>query len=192
MVAPSLERKLTPAEFDAFVLLPENHDTLFELIAGEIVAVSSNSISSKISGWILTHLNNYLEAHDIGHSTTADGGYWIGDERYITDVVFISYVRLPVMLPEGYQHLAPDLAVEVLSPSNTKEEMTVKVANYLAAGTIVWRVDHIKRQVAVFIPNEPVRILDETDTLDGGTILPGFALPLQKLFKKLVVPGVQA
>jgi Uma2 family endonuclease len=179
----------TAAEFDAFILLPENHDQSFELIAGEIVPVVSNSISSKISGWILTYINNYLEDHDIGHSTPSDGGYWIGDERYIPDVAFTSYARLRIMLPEGYQPLAPDLAVEVLSPGNTKEEITIKIANYLAAGTVVWRVDHVKRQVAVFVPNQAVRILDENDSLDGGNLLPGFQLPLKKLFKKLDVPG---
>jgi Uma2 family endonuclease len=53
----------------------------------------------------------------------------------------------------------------------------------------VWRVDHVKRQVAVFVPNQAVRILDENDSLDGGNLLPGFQLPLKKLFKKLDVPG---
>lgn len=106
----------------------------------------------------------------------------------IPDVAFVSWERFPDRrLPtEPIPDLAPDLAVEVLSPSNTPREMARKRQEYFAAGVrLVWLVDPATRTVGVYTAPESPTQLREHDTLDGGVVLPGFTLPLQELFAEL-------
>jgi Uma2 family endonuclease len=187
MVAQPLiqSAEIEPEDFDQFALLPENRDKLFEFIAGEIVEVVSNPQSSNVGGLMLTFLNVFVLQHNLGHVTGADGGYKIGRERYIPDAAFISYRRQRYLQSEdGYNPLPPDLAIEVISPSNTDDDMDVKIANYLAAGTVVWRVKPVAKQIAVFAPGKPVVILGINDVLEGGEVLPGFTLPLKDVFRE--------
>lgn len=174
----------TVEEFDAFVSLPENHERLFEYIGGEIVEVVSNPYSSKIAMLVGGYIQIYLVQNDIGHLTGADGGYMVSGERYIPDVGFIRYAKQPELsYVEGYVPNPPDLAVEVLSPGNADDEMAVKIANYLAAGTVVWMFKPPQQQVVVFQPGKPAQTLDINSVLDGGTTLPGFKLALKDVFK---------
>ncbi len=125
----------------------------------------------------------YLSRNDIGHFTGADGGYMVSGERYIPDVGFIRYDRQRELLSvEGYNPLPPDLAVEVLSPSNTDDKMRVKIANYLLAGTFVWVVDPEDKAVEVYAPGKPVKILTVDGILDGGDVLPEFTLAVKDIF----------
>lgn len=184
MVAQPQPRTMTAADFDRYALLPENHDRLLEFIAGEIVEVVSNPLSSNIAAIMSAFIGVFVMQHNLGHVTGADGGYVVGGERYIPDVGFITYERQPTLTYDnGYLPSAPDLAVEVLSPANLDVDMDVKIANYLAAGTVVWRVKPLEQQVAVFVPETPVKILSITETLDGGAVLPGFKLPLKDIFR---------
>ena len=177
-------RPVTAAEFDRQVALPANLHRNLELIAGEIVEkVVSNPRSSAIAAWILGKMAVFVDTHDLGHVTGADGGYVVSGERYIPDAAFVAKARQPVLPDEAYNPLAPDLALEVLSPTNTDEEMRVKIVNYLAAGTVVWVVDHGKR-VEVHRTGQPVQILGPQDTLDGGGILPGFTLSAGEILAK--------
>ena len=80
--------------------------------------------------------------------------------------------------------LAPDLAVEVLSPSETASDVEEKLADYRAAGTsLVWVVDPTRRLVAVYADDAPTRWLREGDALDGAGVVPGFTLPVEALFE---------
>jgi len=106
----------------------------------------------------------------------------------IPDVAFVSWERFPDRrLPtEPIPDLAPDLAVEVLSPNNTPREMARKRQEYFATGVrLVWLVDPAARTVEVYTAPESSTHLREQDTLDGGVVLPGFTLPLQELFAEL-------
>jgi Uma2 family endonuclease len=103
-------------------------------------------------------------------------------------VAFVSWDRLPNrQLPrEPIPGIFPDLAVEVLSSSNTAQEMARKCRDYFAAGTqLVWEVDPVQRTVTVYTAPDRFTVLREQDTLDGGTVLPGFTLPLRQLFAEL-------
>lgn len=187
MVAQPLVRlvEIDPKDFDQFVLLPQNRERLLEFVGGEIVEVVSNPESSRVGGLMLTFLNIFVLQHNLGHVTGADGGYKIGRERYIPDVAFVSYQRQRQLQSEdGYNPIPPDLAVEVISPGNTDADMDVKIANYLAAGTVVWRVKPSDKQIAVFTPGKPVVILGINDVLDGGAVLPDFTLPLKDVFRE--------
>ena len=79
--------------------------------------------------------------------------------------------------------MAPDLAVEVISRGNTREEMERKLLDYFAAGVrLVWYVYPVMREVRVYTMPEAYVTLGGQDTLDGGDVLPGFQLPLATLF----------
>lgn len=179
-----MTKSLTVEEFDEFVLEPENINRLFEFIGGEVIEVVSNPKSSKLGSRMNGFLFTYLQQNDIGHLTGADGGYKVSGERYIPDVGFIRYSRQAELLSEdGYNPESPDLAVEVLSPSNTGEELRLKISNYLLAGTIVWVVNPVKQTVEVYEPGKPSRVLRSNDTLEGGELLPGFKLPVKDIFR---------
>lgn len=147
-----------------------------------MIEVPSNLYSSKIAARILTRIGMYLLDHDIGHLTGEAGGYQVSGERYAPDVAFISRARQPELAAEGYNPTPPDLAVEVVSPSDPAPKLTLKVANYLAAGTVVWVVYPATQTVEVYAPGQPGRTLTIKDTLDGGAILPGFSLPVSAIF----------
>ena len=83
----------------------------------------------------------------------------------------------------GIPRLAPDLAVEVLSPSDTPKEMREKRSDYLDAGTaVVWLVDLEARGVEVWTPGAAPRWVGEDGTLDGAPVLPEFSVPVRRLF----------
>jgi Uma2 family endonuclease len=101
------------------------------------------------------------------------------------DVSFINWAQIPdrgtarAPVPDLY----PDLAVEFLSPSNTRREMARKRKEYFLAGTrLVWQVDWRQRTVDVFTAPDVFTTLAEADTLDGEDVLPGFTLPVRAIF----------
>jgi Uma2 family endonuclease len=175
-------KHITIEEFEAFIRLSENAERDFEYIGGEIVEVVSNNYSSAIAILFATHLGAYLLKNRIGRLTGADGGYMVVGERYIPDVGYISLERQPKPSFEAYNPIPPDLAIEVLSPTNDDEKMRIKVTNYLLAGTRVWVADPIAQTVEVYHPGVPVKVLRIGDTLEGGDILPGFMLALKDIF----------
>lgn len=170
-------------QFYEFVMRPENRDRNFEYIAGEIVEVVSNGKSSREGNRLVARVTVYVEDNDLGRCTGADGGYVIAGEDYIPDGAFISYARQPEESNEAYNPLAPDLAIEMLSPGNTKDEMTHKIGNYMAAGTVVWVGNPETRIIDVHIPGQPVKRLRVGDILEGGDVLPGFKMAVAAIFK---------
>jgi Uma2 family endonuclease len=174
---------MTIEEFDVFVLRPENIDRNFEFIGGRVYDTLTSPLSSQIAACMAGILGLFLLSKDIGYLTGADGGYMVSGERYIPDVGFISYARQPQLsYTDGYNPIAPDLAVEVLSPSNDDEKMRIKIHHYQAAGTVVWLFDVEPQTVEVYIPGKPVIILGIQDMLDGGTVLPGFKVAVKDIF----------
>jgi Uma2 family endonuclease len=176
--------QMTVEEFERFVNLPENADKLFEYVGGEVVEVPSNPYASKIAGIIFGELYIFLKGSQAGHLTGEAGGYWVSGERYAPDVGFISTERQPALAQEGYNPNPPDLAVEVDFPSTYKsqEDLRIKVANYLAAGTVVWIVRPETKIVEVYTPGQAVRKVSVDGALDGGNLLPGFRLAVKDIF----------
>ena len=138
---------------------------------------------------IIILVGSYIRQHKLGiKSTSADGPVRLfpaGLGSLISP--FCSWDRLPgrkwPMVP--IPHLAPDLVVEVLSKSNTRPEMERKLKEYFEAGVrMVWMVDPKKRTVRVYTAIDQSILLDERQSLDGGTILPGFVLSLKDVFAK--------
>ena len=100
------------------------------------------------------------------------------------DVSFWSVERLPWdVRPLGYPEVAPDLAVEVLSPSNRMARILEKMREYFERGVrVVWVIDPEDRTVTVYRSLNEGRVLHESATLEGEDILPGFACPVAELF----------
>lgn len=102
----------------------------------------------------------------------------------IPDVSFVLWEHLPAQYGP-IPPMAPDLAVEVLSESNTPAEMGRKLNEYFAAGTqLVWYFDLRARTVTVYTAPDQATVLDESQTLDGGNLLPGLLIPLRELFER--------
>lgn len=132
-------------------------------------------------------LYGYLRSNRIGRIYT-EGTHFVvlrnPDVVLMPDVAFVRAERLPPEdVREGFMPLAPDLAVEILSPSNRLTEMAEKVDLYLRGGVrLVWVVQPRRRSVVVHAPGQEPQTLHEFETLDGGDILPGFRLPVADIF----------
>jgi Uma2 family endonuclease len=161
-------------------------DRLCELVDGILVEKTVGAYESYLAMLIGRLLGNFVSEKNLGIVLGADGMMRLmpGLVR-IPDVSFISWDRLPGRkLPRAPMfNQAPDLAVEVISKSNTRKEMEGKLAEYFSTGVRgVWYVYPNLREVHVYKTREQRAVLGEAETLDGGEVLPGFRLPLQELF----------
>lgn len=182
----AIERQIvTTQQFETYINRPENADKLFELIAGEIVEVPSNPYVSQLSLLIGALILTFVRKHKLGHVTGEAGGYMIGGERYAPDVAYISSVKQPQLVKEGYNPNPPDLAVEVISSNSSAElnKLRVKITNYHAVGTVVWVVKPEDKQIEVHMAGKAVIVYGEDDTLSGGDVLPGFEMSLAEIFE---------
>ena len=157
---------------------------LCELIDGVLVEKTVGFQESILAALLIQHLGLFVSQHDLGLVAGADGTLRLkpGQVR-IPDLCFVSWDRLPGrQLPrQPIPSLVPDLAVEVLSEGNTAREMERKLAEYFSAGVrLVWLIDPKARTVRIHTDSSHSSLLDERQTLDGGDVLPGFALPLAR------------
>lgn len=127
----------------------------------------------------------YMDTHPIG-LTFVESGYVTErgpDTVRGPDVSFMTYERAKGAKGSTFGEGAPDLAVEVLSPSNTAREIAKKVGEYFAGGArLVWVADPKKRMVTVLAPEALPYVVAGDEFLDGGDVLPGFRVEVKKLF----------
>jgi Uma2 family endonuclease len=142
----------------------------------------SNSYCSIMSGIIIRLLGAFVDQHKLGWVTTPDGGYMVGGERYIPDAAFISIAKYPKAPRETYIAQPPDLAVEIISPTDNEADLRAKLVNYVRAGTTVWVVNPDQQFVQVFPPDQAPKVVDINGTIDGGNVLPGFTLAVKDIF----------
>jgi Uma2 family endonuclease len=170
-----------------------SENRLFELVDGILVEKGIGYAESMLAAALCALLREFVLPRKLGLVTGADGMLRLfpGLVR-IPDVAFASWDRIPGRrVPrEPIPNLVPNLAVEVLSESNTEREMQRKVGEYFRNGVeLVWLIDPQDRTARVYRSTSDVRVLGERDTLDGGTVLPGFELPLADLFGELDQQG---
>lgn len=100
----------------------------------------------------------------------------VGGARVSPDVAFVSKARQEQLSKRGWNPVAPDLAVEVVSPTDEKGEIEKKQRIYMEAGVLVWYVYAERKEIEVFAPGQPKRTLGMDDMLDGGDVLPGLSV----------------
>jgi Uma2 family endonuclease len=168
------------------IRLQKKDGRIYELVDGTLVAKPVAFDESTLA----VRLGGILERF----ATDADLGLVAGEQGLMRlmpglarapDVSFISWSQIPdrgtrrAPVPDLY----PDLAVEFLSPSNTRREMARKRKEYFLAGTrLVWQVNPRTRTVDVYTAPDEFTTLTEADTLDGGDVLPGFTVPVRNIF----------
>lgn len=122
-----------------------------------------------------------------GAEVTAESGYLLSEDPPTLRGPDIGVVVDPLSraeVPPGWTRGAPDVVVEILSPSDTSTAIQAKTLDYLEAGArLVWIVDPSARTVTVYRPDGSARVLRAAETLDGEDVLEGFALPLSELFR---------
>ena len=159
-----------------------------ELIEGVLIQVSRpKHRHGAIAARFAHFLNGFVIPRKIGQ-VTVESGYQLGqspDTVVGPDAAFISNERLARQGEAKYPP-APDLALEIVSPNDTADEVDIKVSKYLAAGTrLVWVLYSEGRKVYVYRTPESAQIIDINGTLDGGDVLPGFTLALKDVFEGL-------
>ncbi|MGI5863396.1 MAG: Uma2 family endonuclease [Myxococcales bacterium] len=135
-------------------------------------------------------LQPFVDDRDLGAVLTAEPGFALGTEHgeivWAPDVAFVAREHLPSAAEQaGFWPLAPDLAVEIVSPSDLAAELQAKVKQYLSAGVrLVWVVYPRTQTVLAFSEDGSIRQYDKAETLEAGPVLPGFAYPLARLFRE--------
>lgn len=177
------ERQITTiSEFEAFIARPENADRLFELVNGEIVEKVPTQIHGVIAVNISTELKLYSRTK--GGIVAVEVRHQIPDDEqnvYLPDVAYYADESKP-LVAHGPVPYMPDLAVEIQSPGDSLARMRAKARYYLEHGCLmVWLVIAEKRLVEIYAADSE-DILTESDTLDGGTVLPGFKIAVKDIF----------
>lgn len=168
---------------------PQYLDSILELVGGEIIEMSKpGGLRGYVTMQIGSALNAFVNQHKLDYVTAAETGYITqrnserGDTVRGLDCGFISNDRLPDGIPDKHIQIVPDLAVEVISPGNTAEDIDNKVRELLNAGThLIWIVYTKSKSVYVYTQDD-FTVLESSDKLDGQNVLPGFELPIDDIF----------
>ena len=179
-----------PAAVTADELLAMPHDgTRHELVRGELRAMSPAGFRhGRVAGRVLQTLGAFVQQQGLGVVLAAETGFWIErdpDTVRAPDVAFVTRSRVASLAdPHGFFPGAPDLAVEVLSPSDTFHTVQQKAFQWLDAGArVVWVVDPDGGTVTVIRARDAIRVLQPDDTLDEPELLPTFAVRVTSFFE---------
>ena len=176
----------TATEADALRCADGEPKRLVELIDGVLVEKPMGARESYLAFSLIGFLFTFNRGRNLGVFGAPDALMRVRAGRVrLPDVHFTSWA----LLPDDHAHLLPvvnyppELAVEVLSESNTRGEMLAKRRDYFAAGArLVWEIDPAARTAVVYTDPTAHTVLGVGDTLTGDPVLPGFALPLAELF----------
>lgn len=159
-----------------------------ELVAGEIREMTPAGFQhGRIAGRLAGELHDHVRANRLGVIVTAEAAYRLAadpDTVRSPDLSFVRRERIEAVGdPTGFWPGPPDLAVEVISPSDRYSDVLEKVWDYVDAGTpLVIVVDPPARSVTVYRSRTDVAVLTEDDVLDGGDVVPGWRLPVRDVF----------
>ena len=173
---------------EEFMALPDGDR--YELVNGELIIVGNSGMEHGHFASVLNaFLTTFVLAHKLGVVCDSSTAFTMktGNKRS-PDVSFVAKDRLRGLkkLPKGFFQGAPDLAVEIISPSNTFDEIHTKIVEYFDSGSkLVWVIHPDEESVLVYHKPQPDKLLQRSDSLDGETIIPGFTVPLTELFADL-------
>lgn len=187
MAHPQSETAEPLVTLEEFQRLPEEDAYRVELVRGRIVREPlPGAPHGWLTGRLVERIGSYAREHGLGIVVTETGFLLSVEPPTVRgpDLAFLARESLPPELPsQGFWRVAPDLAIEVVSPSNTAAEIREKVLEYLASGSrLVWVVDPASRSVSAYRSRRDIALLTVEDALEGGDVLPGFRLPIAELF----------
>jgi len=178
-------RRYTPEDLLA---LPDGKS--YELVDGRLVERNVGAESSRVGTRLCSRMDFFCEENDLGLVWGADNGFQCfahapGRVRR-PDVSFIRRGRLPGdVSPKGWVRIPPDLAVEVVSPNDSAEDLEEKLEDYHKARVpLVWVIYPKARKARVFRLDGPPAVLGEDDVLSGEEIIPGFRCPLREILPR--------
>ena len=180
---------------DEFLALPET-EPASEYVCGEVIQKPTPTFAhSLLQAFFVVVLSQFLRTSGLGWRVGPELRCVFGppgrERPYVPDVVVISRERLP----EGDTRRVvpfrapPDVAIEILSPDQPMGRFTDKIDFYLRHGVrLIWVVDPPAETVTVHAPDADPVTLTVDDTLDGGTVLPGFTVAVADIFAELHIP----
>jgi Uma2 family endonuclease len=183
---PSRDHRWLTAE--EYAHLPDREDGhKDELVRGSVVCEPPPSFDHGATALRIARLlAELVERHDLGR-VVGEAGFMLArgpDTVRGPDASFVSTERLAGHRGETFFEGAPDLAVEVISPSSSMSSVAEKTRDYLAAGArLVWNVDPERATVTVHARDRRPAVLAGEDRLEGGDVLPGFSIPVRRLFE---------
>jgi Uma2 family endonuclease len=155
------------------------------VLAEEEIKPLASGLHGVIATTISSNLFNFTKKTKLGWVMGDNVDFdlpGLGTKIKKPDAAFVSRERMPVLIDDTLP-FAPDLAVEVLSRTDSWKELVTKVQLYFHHGTrLVWVVDPYTKSVFVFHPNQPIQTLTIEDELKGETVLPDFVLPVSEIF----------
>ncbi len=170
--------------------LPDN-GFMYEVVDGELVMSPKNKFDHEnICAALLTAMRTFVKAQKLGVVLGSSAGYWMFNRNCrAPDISFIPKERLLRLgfSPRSRKFFpgAPDLAVEVLSPSNTRAEIDARLRDFFASGTqITWIIDPDTESAEVCHSLTQRTLIGPGGELDGEHLLPGFHYPIADLFKE--------
>jgi Uma2 family endonuclease len=179
--------ELRPADYPELFL--SHPDALYEVEDGQVVELPSmGALAVFVASNLCDAIRAFIRGRRLGRSAP-DVNFIVDpvrDTRRRPDVAFVSYDRWPAdrPVPEEDWEVIPDLAVEVLSPSDQAGQVSRKIQEYFGYGVRqVWVVNPFDRTAAIHTSPSEVKVLSTEDELDGGEILPGFTIPIAPLFR---------
>jgi Uma2 family endonuclease len=186
-MAVAKRERMSAAEFEARFA---DGETRAELLRDEVILRSpTTSLHGIHTMRVSLPIAQFVEAHGLGVVCGAETGFVIqhadGAESVLApDMAYLAAERIPDPLPEGFWRIPPDLVVEIRSRSESQREVAQKAALWLEAGArLVWYVDPFRQQVSVYRADGTEQTLSLNDTLSGEDVLPGFELPLRRIFR---------
>jgi len=168
--------------------MPESLDgTRYELLQGELIQMTpAGARHGQTAVLVGSILCTFVKEKRLGHVVSNDTGVFTEKDPDTVLAPDLAYWRRETLpeLPEGFAEVAPDLAVEVVSPSDSQSYVHRKVLHYLDHGVpLVWVVDPKARTVTVYRSRRDVCILSETEEITGGEVLPGFSCRVGEFFE---------
>lgn len=156
----------------------------YEIIDGQKEIKMAGARHGRIGAKLIGRLENYLESNPIGGVYLSNTTFMIGANERMPDVSFVSYTRFPEDgEPSGKWEIAPDLAVEVISPTDIWDKVNRKVREYFAAGVQqVWLISQPEQEVMVYDSPTRISVVTADEDLTSETLLPGFKCRVGNLF----------
>ena len=156
----------------------------YEYVKGALIPMPPTSGEhGDISMSLVLFLGPYIHENQLGRIYTSDTGFRIGDRVLMPDIAFVSSARLPDDRRKAFS-IPPDLAIEVVSPTDVQFRVVEKALAYLAAGTqLVWVIEPIAKTVTVYRSETEIKMLTREDTLTGEDVVEGFSCRVSQLFE---------